>query len=271
MKKGPLLDVTSSPVATPPYVSFLPHSVPPLHWCCMSVWHVWENVTSSRPRRLSEKHNHCSPLVFTRIEFPFSKATWGFSCVFAPIVLILVSLCLLLFRDPLFHADVTDSFDQRSAKNVGWWPLHPIWILSCFHPGSPSLNVLFSLVECTASNYSLVEILVKLFWRWNCHELSCGNIHVAGVDGYDVGATVEDDRDFWVKEFIRWLYAASYRDHQLRYEIFFSVHSADSFFQKWKIVGDLRVIHSVHIVPAADYKIIIFSLSVKYSHARTTI
>ena len=34
------------------------------------------------------------------------KATWGFSCVFAPIVLILVSLCLLLFRDPLFHADV---------------------------------------------------------------------------------------------------------------------------------------------------------------------
>ena len=48
------------------------------------------------------------------------KATWGFSCVFAPIVLILVSLCLLLFRDPLFHADVIDSFDQRSAKNVGW-------------------------------------------------------------------------------------------------------------------------------------------------------
>ena len=40
-----------------------------------------------------EKHNHCSPLVFTRIEFPFSKATWGFSCVFAPMVLILVSLC----------------------------------------------------------------------------------------------------------------------------------------------------------------------------------
>lgn len=120
-----------------------------------------------------------------------------------------------------------------------------LWILSCFHPGSPSLNVLFSLVECTASNYSLVEIFVKLFWRWNCYELSCGNIHVAGVDGYDVGATVEDDRDFWVKEFIRWLYAASYRDHQLRYEIFFSVHSADSFFQKWNIVGDLRVIRSV--------------------------
>ena len=148
-----------------------------------------------------------------------------------------------------------------------------IWILSCFHPGSPSLNVLFSLVECTASNYSLVEIFVKLFWRWNCHELSCGNIHLAGVnvDGYDVGATVEDGRDFWVKEFIRWLYAASYRDHQLRYEFFFSVHSADSFFQKWNIVGDLRVLHSVHIVPAADYKIIIFFLSVKYSHARTTI
>ena len=197
------------------------------------------------------------------------KATWGFSCVFAPIVLILVSLCLLLFRDPLFHADVTDSFDQRSAKNVGWWPLHPIWMLSCFHPGSPSLNVLFSLVECTESNYSLVEIFVKLFWRWNCYELSCGNIHVAGVDGYDVGATVEDDRDFWVKEFIRWLYAASYRDHQLRYEIFFSVHSADSFFQKWNIVGDLRVIRSVCSCSRLQNNI--FSLSVKYSHARTTI
>ena len=43
-------------------------------------------------------------------------------------------------------------------------------------------------------------------------------------------------------------------------KFFLSVHSADSFFQKWNIVGDLRVIHSVHIVPAADFKIIIFSL-----------
>ena len=72
-------------VATPPYFSFLP---PSAHWCCMSVWHVWENVTRSRAEeRLSEKQNHCTPLVFTRIEFPFSKATWGFSCVFAPIAL----------------------------------------------------------------------------------------------------------------------------------------------------------------------------------------
>ena len=169
------------------------------------------------PAPKKDFHPWCSPESSSHLV----KATWGFSCVFAPIVLILVSLCLLLFRDPLFHADVIDSFDQRSGKNVGWQPLHPIWILSCFHPGAPSLNVLFSLVECTASNYSLVEIFVKLFWRWNCHELSCGNIHLAGVDGYNVGATVEDDRDFGVKEFIRWLYAASYRDHQLRYEFFF--------------------------------------------------
>ena len=84
MKKGPLLDVTSSPVATPPYVSFLPPSAPPLHWCCMSVWHVWENVTSSRraEERRSEKHNHCSALVFTRIEFPFSKSNVGFFLCF---------------------------------------------------------------------------------------------------------------------------------------------------------------------------------------------
>lgn len=249
MKKGPLLDVTSSPVATPPYVSFLPPSLRSpatlvLHECVTCLGK--RDQLAPAPKKDYQKNitivqPWCSPESSSHLV----KVTWGFSCVFAPIVLILVSLCLLLFRDPLFHADVTDSFDQRSAKNVGWWPLHPIWILSCFHPGSPSLNVLFSLVECTASNYSLVEIFVKLFWRWNCYELSCGNIHVAGVDGYDVGATVEDDRDFWVKEFIRWLYAASYRDHQLRYEIFFSVHSADSFFQKWNIVGDLRVIRSV--------------------------
>lgn len=211
-------------VATPPYVSFLPPSAPPLHicavWVCDMSGKTWPLAPAPKKdyqKNITIVHPWCSPESSSHLV----KATWGFSFVFAPIVLILVSLCLLLFRDPLFHADVIDSFDQRSGKNVGWWPLHPISILSCFHPGSPSLNVLFSLVECTASNYSLVEIFVKLFWRWNCYELSCGNLHLAGVDGYDVGATVEDDRDFWVKEFIRWLYAASYRDHQLRYEIFF--------------------------------------------------
>ena len=93
----------------------------------------------------------------------------------------------------------------------------------------------FSLVECTASNYSFVE----LFWRWNCYELSCGNIHLAVVDGY-VGATVE----VWVKEFIRWLYAASYRDHQLRYEFFFqSIPKIVSF--KREILSEIRESYTV--------------------------
>ena len=122
-EKGPFLDVTWLQVATPPHVAFILPSAPPLHIGAVGVCDMSGKTWPARARaeeRLSEKHNHCSPLVFTRIEFPFSKATWGFSCVFAPIVLILVSLCLLLFRDPLFHADVIDSFDQRSGKNVGW-------------------------------------------------------------------------------------------------------------------------------------------------------
>ena len=68
------------------------------------------------PASKKDFHPWCSPESSSHLV----KATWGFSCVFAPIVLILVSLCLLLFRDPLFHADVIDSFDQRSGKNVGW-------------------------------------------------------------------------------------------------------------------------------------------------------
>ena len=63
-----------TPVATPPYVSFLPSAT---HWCCMSVWHVWENVTGSRPRR----RKTFTP-VFTRIEFPFSKSNMGFFLCF---------------------------------------------------------------------------------------------------------------------------------------------------------------------------------------------
>ena len=85
MKKGPFLDVTWPPVATPPYVLFLPSSAPPLHigavWVCDMSGETWP-ARARTEERLSEKHNHCSPLVFTRIEFPFSKATWGFSCVF---------------------------------------------------------------------------------------------------------------------------------------------------------------------------------------------
>ena len=36
-----------------PFLCFNPPSLrsPATHWCCMSVWHVWEIVTRSRPRR----------------------------------------------------------------------------------------------------------------------------------------------------------------------------------------------------------------------------
>ena len=85
MKKGPLLDVTSSPVATPPYVSFLPPSAPPLHigaaWVCDMSGKTWP-ARARAEERLSEKHNRCSALVFTRIEFPFSKSNTGFFLCF---------------------------------------------------------------------------------------------------------------------------------------------------------------------------------------------
>lgn len=135
----------------------------------------------------------------------------------------------------------------------------------------PSLNVLFSLVECTASNYSLVEIFVKLFWRWNCYELSGGNIHLAFL----VLTVMMLEQPLKTIATFGW---KNLFDGFTPQVIWITSWGMKFFFQsiprivsfKSEILSEIWESYAV-FVPAADYKIIIFSLSVKYSHARTTI
>ena len=50
-------------------------------WVCDMSGKTWP-ARARAEERLSEKHNHCSALVFTRIEFPFSKSNMGFFLCF---------------------------------------------------------------------------------------------------------------------------------------------------------------------------------------------
>ena len=70
-----------------PSLCFIPPSLPPLPryigaaWVCDMSGKTWP-ARARAEERLSEKHNHCSALVLTRIEFPFSKSNMGFFLCF---------------------------------------------------------------------------------------------------------------------------------------------------------------------------------------------